>query len=270
MHANTCYDFSGKTALITGASAGLGAQFARALSKHGARVIVTARRGDRLEALAKELGNAKAICMDVTEASSVKTVFNTLEADGERIDICINNAGVLARTALFEEDNSETFATIMQTNVTGVWHVTQQAAIHMRKHNIKGSIINISSTGGDRASRPNLSAYYASKAAVIRMTQTLCLELSEHHIRINAVLPGVFYTDMNKAVLDDPKVRTLVEEAIPEKRVGQTGDLDGIILYLASNAASSYATGSCFTVDGGLGCSASAQITVPKPDKHTT
>ena len=248
------YDFKNKTVLITGASSGLGAQCARCLSDAGARVILAARREAVLAELANTLKNALVIKMDVGDRHSVTHAFELLEKAGEKIDICINNAAIAKSTPLFEEDSQQDFEQIMQINVMGVWYVTQSVAKHMKKHSIPGSIMNISSAGGDNYCRPNVSGYYASKAAVIKLTKNLVFELSPHQIRINAILPGTLYTDMTRHRTEDQQSHEQIKQSIPLKRIGSTQDLDAAILYLASNKASGYTTGSCLTVDGGLSC----------------
>ena len=142
------FDLNGKTSLITGASSGLGEQFARCLSGAGARVILAARSIDKLNDLAAELHNARAIQMDVSDKQSVKSCFAELEKDSEKIDICVNNAGIFKATPVFEEDHQNDFESVMQTNVMGVWYVTKATANHMKNHGIHGSIINISSVNG--------------------------------------------------------------------------------------------------------------------------
>ena len=135
------FDLTGKTALITGASSGLGEQFARCLSGAGARVILAARRVDKLESLSKELKNSRAIQMDMADKQSVKNCFVELEQADEKIDICVNNAGIAVLTPIFEEDNNNNFESTIQTNLMGVWYVTKAAATHMKNNDIYGSII---------------------------------------------------------------------------------------------------------------------------------
>jgi len=240
------YDFNGKTALITGASGGLGEQFARCLSAVGTRVIIAARRVDKLEKLVTELDNAKAIKLDVADKESVNNCFDELEKAGEKIDICINNAGIGALTPLFEEDENNDFESIIQTNLLGVWFVTKAVANHMKNNNINGSIINISSINGAATPAKNGSAYSISKAAVIHLTKTLVGELSPYNIRINCISPGFFKTTMTKANIDKVILH------IPSGFAADPTDMDGLILYLSSNKASRYVTGSCFTIDGGM------------------
>lgn len=245
------FDLTGKTALITGASSGLGERFARCLSGAGVRVILAARRMDKLDDLAKELGNAVALEMDVLDKLAVYKAFEKIE----KIDICINNAGIASAgmpkfTTIFDADSDDQFEAIMQTNVMGVWYVTRAAANHMKQHKTQGSIINIASIAGASYSRIGIEGYCISKAAVIKMTTTLVGALAEHQIRINAILPGMFLTQMTEMMVKTPQGQSDIAR-IPLGFVADPSDLDGAILYLASNKASRYVTGSCITVDGG-------------------
>ena len=240
------YDFSNKTALVTGASSGLGEQFVRCLNKAGARVILAARRLDRLMEIAASLDNTVVVRMDVADQDSVKCTFKTLEEAGEKIDICINNAGIAALTPIFEEDPKQDFEAIIQTNVMGVWYVSKAVAQHMRKQHIHGAIINIGSINGDGVPAQGGSAYSVSKAAVMHLTKTLVGELSPYSIRVNCIAPGWFRTPMNGPDVDK------ITPHIPHGNIAEPNNLDGLILYLASDKASSYVTGACFTIDGGM------------------
>lgn len=246
------FNLTGKTALVTGASSGLGEQFARTLSAAGARVMLCARRVDRLEKLASELDNSLAVHMDVADKSSVKAAFSKLEENGEKIDICVNNAGLLRFTPIFDDSDNNDFEDVMQTNVMGVWYVTKAVANHMKNHNIYGSIVNISSINGANKMGPETAAYCASKAAVIQMTKALVGELSSCNIRINSILPGLFRTEMTAPFLATEEKVKSKENMIPLNFIARPDDISGLILYLASNQASRYVTGSCFTIDGGI------------------
>lgn len=244
------FNLNGKTAIITGASQGLGKQFAIILNKAGARVILASRDIDKLNAFSKELKNSKAIQMDVANSASVKAAFAALEEAGEKIDICINNAATGALTPVFSEDDNGDFERVMQTNVMGVWYVTKAVANHMKSHKINGSIINIGSVNGDSFPYKELTAYTVSKAAVIHMTKSLVTEISHYKIRINTINPGPVQSDLlgspNK---HDPD---FWKDKIPAGFIAEPSDLDGLILYLASNSASKYVTGATFTIDGGM------------------
>ncbi len=246
MSLTQLYDFHGKTAIITGASGGLGEQFARCLQARGARVLLASRRFDKLKDLSNELGNANAIKMDVADKNSVVSCFADLEKAGEKIDICINNAGIAKLTPIFEKEQNNDFESLIQTNLMGVWYVTKAAASHMKNNNIHGSIINISSVNGDSVPATGGCAYSISKAAVIHLTKTLVGELSPHKIRINCISPGWFKTPMN-----GPDVDQIIRH-IPYGDIANPTDMDGLIMYLSSNEASRYVTGACFTIDGGI------------------
>ncbi|MBY0281053.1 MAG: SDR family oxidoreductase [Alphaproteobacteria bacterium] len=239
------FDLIGRTAFITGASNGLGEQFARCLSRAGACVILVARREDRLSALANELKNAFSIEMDMSDKVSIQRGFDMIEQQGERIDICVNNAGIFKETPIFDPDKHNDFECVMQTNLMGVRHVTKAAANHMKNHKIHGSIINIGSINGDGLLTAGATSYNVSKAAVLHITKSLVPELSPYHIRINSISPGYFPSGMTK--IDD----WLLNE-IPLGFAPDASDLDGALLYLASNRASRYVTGTCLTVDGGI------------------
>lgn len=254
MSLTQLYDFHGKTAIITGASGGLGEQFAHCLSSAGARVIIAARRIDKLEKLVAELGNARAIKLDVADKNSVINCFSELEAAGEKIDICINNAGIAKLTPIFEEEQNDDFESIVQTNLMGVWYVTKAVANHMKNHNIHGSIINIGSVRGINVFVKEVTAYAVSKAAVIHMTKALSEELALGNIRINCIIPGLFETPLTEYKLKNNELRQQQVNTIPLGFVAKAEDLDGAVLYFSSNKASGYVTGSCLTVDGGKSC----------------
>lgn len=244
------FDLHNKTALITGASSSLGQQFARTLRAAGARVILAARRKDKLEALSAELGNSKAIQMDVSDKKSVVKVFSELEKAGEKIDILVNNAGIAALTPIFGQDDKNDFESIIQTNLMGAWYVTKSAANHMKHHGIHGSIINIGSVNGEAFPYQELTAYAVSKAAVMHMAKSLVNELSESKIRINTMNLG----PVQSHLLGSPHKHDwdFWKGKIPVDFIAEPNDLDGLILFLASNNASRYVTGATFTIDGGM------------------
>lgn len=239
------FDLNNKTALITGASSGLGEQCARTLSHAGAHVLLAARRLDKLRAIAESLPNAECIELDVSCKESVASAFNLLEEKNYKIDICINNAGIAIYTPIFESDEQNCFEQIIQTNLMGVWYVTKAVANDMKNQCIKGSIINIGSINGDAVPVAKGAAYSISKAAVIHLTKTLVGELAPYNIRINCISPGWFKTPMTGPVVDQ------ILTQIPSGFIANPSDLDGLILYLASNQASAYMQGACFTIDGG-------------------
>lgn len=209
------FDLTGKTALITGASSGLGEQFARCLSSNGARVILAARGISKLNALAAELDNAKVLEMDVSDKNSVERCFNELERTEEQIDICINNAGIFKPTPVFQDNSKDDFESVMQTNVMGAWYVAKAAANYMKKRSTHGSIINRSSVNGANYLQANRAGYCASKAAIIQITKALVGELSPHKIRINCIVPGPFHTPATNYKVSTPELRKNLEALIP-------------------------------------------------------
>lgn len=248
------FDLKGKTALVTGASSGLGEQFAKVLSNAGARVILTSRTIDKLVTLSRALGNSRPIAMDISDKQSVANCFAQLEETGENIDICINNAAIFKTTPVFEEDHSNNFELVMQTNVMGVWYVTKAVANHMKMCGVEGAIINISSINGANYCPCNRAAYSASKAAVIQITKALVEELASNKIRINCIVPGPFHTPATAYKVATEELRKSLESSIPLGFFAQPTDLDGLILYLSSQNASRYVTGSIITIDGGISC----------------
>ena len=245
-------DLTGQTALVTGASSGLGTHFAMTLAKAGARVAIGARRTDRLEALAGDIeaagGRALPVALDVTDADSVAEAVRIAEEELGPITILVNNAGVPSMGRALDMDEEE-WDRVVGTNLKGAWLTACEVGRHMMKHGQGGRIINISSILGLTAGRRALS-YSASKAGVIAMTQNMALELGDTGIRVNAIAPGYVVTDLNRDFLLG-KGGDRIKSRVPLGRFGEPEDLDGILLLLAGPGAS-YITGSVFVVDGGL------------------
>jgi NAD(P)-dependent dehydrogenase (short-subunit alcohol dehydrogenase family) len=241
------FDLSGKTALITGASSGLGAHFARCLGAAGAAVVLAARRADRLQSLQAELAKtnikSKAIDLDVTSGDSVATA---LSAAGP-IDILVNNAGIsIVKPALDMPEKD--WDAVVDTNLRGAWLMAQGAAKRWVADKRPGSIVNIGSILGLRTIG-QVAPYNASKAGLIHLTRVLAMEWARHQIRVNAICPGYIETEMNSAFWKTPGGQRLIER-IPQRRIGQPEHLDGALLLLASDAGT-FMTGSVITVDGG-------------------
>ena len=245
------FSLAGKTALITGASSGFGRHFGDVLSQAGANVVLAARRKDRLDAAVGEIeaagGTAMAVELDVTEDDSAENAFTDATEAYGRVDIVINNAGV-ASSAWFAQVSPEEWRSVMAVNLDGVFRVAQAGARHMSEHGHGGSIINTASVAGMTPVRL-LSAYSASKAAVIQLTKSMALELAPNKIRVNALAPGYFKTDINRDYLNSPGGEKLLSK-IPFKRAGELKELDGALLLLASDAGS-FMTGSIIAIDGG-------------------
>lgn len=240
----------GKTALVTGASSGLGRHFARLLAREGAKVVVAARRVDALSALSDEIGRQGGTCipvaMDVTDPAAVAAAFQQIERDlAAPLSILVNNAGVAHMRAALDLSATE-WVQVLQPNLTGAFLVAQQAARMMQGEG--GTIINVASILGERVSK-GLAAYAASKAGLIQLTKALALEWATFDIRVNALAPGYVETDLNRDFFASDAGQRLISR-IPQKRLGQMRDLDGPLLLLCSDQ-SRYMTGVVIAVDGG-------------------
>jgi NAD(P)-dependent dehydrogenase (short-subunit alcohol dehydrogenase family) len=245
------FDLSAATALVTGASSGLGHHFARTLAAHGARVVVAARRRDRLEALVASIadagGRAFAVTMDVESGASIRDGFAAAHEAFGPIDVIVNNAGLAITKPTLEVEESD-WDRVMNTDLRGAWLVAQTAARALIAAGRGGSIVNVASITGLRPVG-HLPAYAAAKAGLIHLTRVLAMEWARHGIRVNAIAPGYIETEMNRDFWSTPAGKRLVDR-IPQRRVGQPADLDGPLLLLASDA-SRFMTGSVLVVDGG-------------------
>jgi NAD(P)-dependent dehydrogenase (short-subunit alcohol dehydrogenase family) len=246
---------AGKTILITGASGGFGAYFARLLAGQGARVALAARRIEALEALKAEIeergGAAYAARMDVTDEASVVDAVRAIEAGFGGIDVLINNSGVSGGGPALECGAGD-WDHVLDTNLRGAFLVAREVGRAMRAGGRPGSIVNIASIVGLRPAGA-LAAYAASKAGLIHLTHALGLELARFGIRVNAIAPGYYPTDMNAEFWETEAGQAMIKR-IPMRRLGEMGDLDGPLLLLASDA-SRYMTGAVIPVDGGHLCS---------------
>ncbi len=245
------FELAGKRALVTGASSGLGAGFARALAGAGAELVLAARRMEPLEALAGEIaaagGKAVAVSMDVTSAQSVERAFETMAQTGEAADIIVNNSGV-SREAWIADMEEVDWDLVMDTNLKGVWRVAKASARALMTAGKGGSVINIASITARRSSQ-TIAAYAASKAAVEHLTRAMALEWARSGIRVNAIAPGYFLTDINADFFETDAGEAMVKR-IPMRRLGQLEELSGPLLLLASDAGA-YMTGATLVVDGG-------------------
>jgi NAD(P)-dependent dehydrogenase (short-subunit alcohol dehydrogenase family) len=242
----------GKTALVTGASSGLGLRFATLLAEAGARVAVCARRKDRLDALVQAIeargGRAHAVAMDVTDVPSVRTGFTVAEAALGPLDIVVNNSGVAVTRRATDVEEAD-YDEVMDTNLRGAFFVAQAAGRAMIASRRPGRIINVASAAGLRA-LAQISVYAMSKAAVIHMTRALALEWGRHGINVNAICPGYIETEINRDYWRTEGGQKLVG-MLPRRRVGRPEDLDGLLLLLASDA-SGFINGAVISADDGL------------------
>jgi hypothetical protein len=239
-----------RVALVTGASSGLGARFARVLHAVGARVVVTARRAERLEALLDELPGSIAIPADIADSGDRERLVNETLARAGRVDVLVNNAGT-AYTVGIEHETLGEFEQVMNVNATAVWHLTKLCVPHMIERG-SGSIVNVASMLGHVGSAPIKQANYcASKGAVVNLTRELALQLGRKGIRVNALCPGYFPTEMTADMVGDEGSERYIATYGGLPRMGDDHELDGALLLLASDAGS-YITGHSLLVDGGF------------------
>lgn len=248
------FSLAGKIALVTGASSGIGHSVAQGLANAGATVVAAARRKDRLESLVTDIeskgGKAIAIGMDVTDRDSIEAAFDTAENKLGVIDVIANNAGV-ADAKNFLKVDQDSLSFVMNTNFNGVWNVAQIGAQRMVKGKTAGSIINISSVLG-LAAKPGQTAYCASKGAVLQLTRSMSLDLMRHNIRVNAIAPGWFKTEINEDYFNSPEGLDYIKR-MPARRMGDVTELIGPIVMLASDAGS-FVNGAVLPVDGAIHC----------------
>ena len=246
------FSLANRTALVTGASSGLGEHFAHVLAGAGASVVIAARRMDRLERVAAEIsakgGKALPVEMDVTREDSVTGAFAEIQdALGRPCDIIINNSG-MSREGWYREQSEEDWNAVIDTNLTGVWRVGKAATNAMIAAGVKGSIVNIASITAHRTQMMT-TAYCVSKAGVDHLTRHMALESARYGIRVNAISPGYYKTAINDDYLDS-EAGDAMRKRIAMRRFGEYRELDGALLLLASDAGS-YMTGSTLVVDGG-------------------
>jgi len=249
--ANNYFELDGKIALITGASSGLGLHFATRLADAGVCVVLAARRKDKLAALAADIesngGTAHVLEMDVHDRSATVTALTHMADKIGTPDILVNNAGI-ARAARFLDASDDDTSTVFGVNQHSVWHVSQLVCNQMIDAGKTGSVINIASILGLDI-MPGVGSYSVSKAAVVQMTKVMALELARYKIRVNAIAPGYFDTEINEGFLTSPAGQKIIKR-IPARRVGELDDLTGVLMLLASEK-SAYMTGTIIPVDGG-------------------
>jgi 3-oxoacyl-[acyl-carrier protein] reductase len=251
MKASEIFDLTGRVALVTGASSGLGARFAEVLAANGASVALVARRAERLAALKQKIeaagGRAIAIAADVLDRNAMLRAYDAAEAAFGTVTILVNNAGVAHSGRAVELPEAE-WRRVIGTNLDAVFFWAQEAARRMLAAEKKGAIVNIASVLGFGAAK-GVVAYATAKAGVVQMTKALGLELAFRGVRVNAIAPGWFVTEINREYLNSPEGAALTRE-IPAGRFGAEGDLDGALLLLVSDAGG-YIAGTTIVVDGG-------------------
>src|ERR1700720_4966058 len=252
MHTSELFDLSGRVAIITGGSIGLGRQMAQGLAEMGANVVLCARNKERCESAAEELKalgvSALALACDVTNPASIQEAVQTIHFQFGRIDILINNAGT-SWGAPTEEMRLEHWNKVLETNLTGTF-LCSQAVGKVMIGQKRGKIINIASVAGIRGAPPEFQAigYHASKGGVIAFTKDLACKWGVHNIQVNGIAPGWFPTNMSQVVIERNKEEFL--KKIPLRRFGNDHDLKGAAVFLCSDA-SDYVTGHVLVVDGG-------------------
>jgi len=247
-----CLDLDGKVAVVTGASRGLGRAIATSLAEAGCSVAVLGRKLADLDGVRAEIEaegrRALALEVDVADEAAVERAAEYVVDKFGRVDILVNNAGI-AKVAPLLELSVADLRRVFDTNVTGAFLCARAFGAHMVAQH-KGTVINIASVSG-LVGEPDLSAYSASKAALIGMTRALAIEWARHNITVNAIAPGYFRTDMSKGALDDGKLGPKIVAKIPARRVGQPEELGPLVVFLASDAGA-YVTGAVLPIDGGF------------------
>ena len=240
---------SGKVALVTGGSRGIGFATAKILSENGAIVIITSKNQERLEKSTLEIPNTIGIAADIRNTNDVKNVMKEIIEKFGKLDILVNNAGIFPKIKKLHEINEDEWNEVLDVNLTGQFRFTKEAIPYLQK--TSGSIINISSDAGLKAYQGfNADAYSASKAALILLTKCWALEYAKDKIRVNCICPGVVDTDMTEPFLKTQKDKEFMDNEHPIGRIGQPQEIGKAVLYFASDDAA-WTTGAVLAVDGG-------------------
>ena len=246
------FDLSGRTALVTGSSRGLGRAIAEGMAKAGARLIVNSTDPARVETAIAEFRSAghlaEGVAFDVTDEAAVVRAFEGLDAKGIAIDVVVNNAGIQMRKPLIEFTSAE-WRKVIETNLTSAFIIGREAAKRMIPRK-RGKIINIGSLGSELA-RPTVGPYTAAKGGIKTLTRSMAVEWAASGIQANAIGPGYMLTDMNQALVNNADFNNWLMSRIPAKRWGRPDELIGAAIFLASSA-SDYVNGQIIYVDGGM------------------
>ena len=242
------FDLSGRRALVTGSSQGIGLALAQGLAEAGASVVLNGRNAEKLAAAAAQVPGAQSLVFDVTDHAGARAAIDDFEAESGAIDILVNNAGMQFRAPL-EDFPADAFAMLLQTNVASVFNVGQACARHMIARRA-GKIINIASVQTALA-RPSIAPYTATKGAVGNLTKGMCTDWARYGLQCNAIAPGYFDTPLNAALVSDSEFSAWLEKRTPAGRWGEVEELVGACIFLASDA-SSFVNGHILYVDGGI------------------
>ena len=242
------FNLTGRRALVTGSSQGIGLALAKGLAAAGAEVVLNGRDAEKLAAAARGIPGARTLPFDATDHAAVRAAVDGFEANTGPIDILVNNAGMQHRAPL-EDFPPEAFEMLMRTNVHSVFNVGQAVARHMIARG-RGRIINIASVQSALA-RPSIAPYTATKGAVANLTKGMATDWARHGLNCNAIAPGYFDTPLNAALVADPAFSAWLEKRTPAGRWGRTEELVGACIFLASDA-SSFVNGQTIYVDGGI------------------
>lgn len=245
------FEINDQHILVTGGSSGFGRHFAHFLADNGAKITLAARRAEALASVVSEINasgsKAQSVILDVTVAEKIDGALAEAEAGFGPIHAVVNNAGVTATKPALDQDE-RSWDSVIDTNLKGVWLVAQASAKRMIANKVKGSIVNIASILGLRVAGA-VAPYAISKAGVVQMTKALALEWARYDIRINALAPGYFATELNDDFFESEHGQALIKR-VPQRRLGELSELNGPLLLLISNAGS-FMTGSVVAVDGG-------------------
>ena len=249
---SSLFDLSGRRALITGSSQGIGFALAQGLAQAGAKIVLNGRNSEKLSQAAEDLrgqgADVSQVAFDATDHDAVRQAIDGFEAGTGQIDILINNAGMQHRTEL-EDFPADAFERLLQTNIASVFHVGQAVARHMIVRGA-GKVINIASVQSLLA-RPGIAPYTATKGAVTNLTKGMATDWAKHGLQCNAIAPGYFDTPLNAALVADPEFSAWLEKRTPAGRWGKVEELVGAAVFLSS-PASSFVNGHTLYVDGGI------------------